>query len=116
MEGANGTGRDCWGGCINNRELPQPGQGTARILPFLGCIKEDRDKFSSSVPGMASVSVALECKMSKVSHHCMKHHFIGFGAQSSLVLELQEISFDLAPKSLWEFPQLSHQPTFSFPI
>lgn len=33
----------------------------------------------------------------------MKHQFIGFGAQGGLVPAVQEISFDLAPRSLWEF-------------
>lgn len=92
-------------GWINNGELLHPGGRTSLILSFLGHIKEDSDKFSSSVPRMASVSVTLECKMYKVSHHCMKHQFIGFGAQSGLVLEVPEISFDVAPKSLGEFPQ-----------
>lgn len=109
MERANQTGRDFWCGCsvagLTTGSCCNPGGRTSLILSFLGHIKEDSDKFSSSVPRMASVSVTLECKMYKVGHHCMKHQFIRFGAQSGLVLEVPEISFDLAPKSLGEFPQ-----------
>lgn len=39
---------------------------------------------------------------------CMKHPFIGFGVQSGLVPEVQEISLNLAPRSLWEFTQTSY--------
>lgn len=102
VERANQAGRDFWWGCSmagwTTGSCCYPGRRTSLILPFLGHIKEDSDKFSSSVPRMASVRVTLECKMNKVSHLCMKH--FGFGAQGGLVLEVQEISFDLAPKSL----------------
>lgn len=99
LEGISAVAGLTTGSCCNL------GRRTSLILSFLGHINEDSDKFSSSVPRMASVTLTLECKMYKASHPCMKRQFIAFGAQSGLVLEIQEVSFALAPKSLWEFPQ-----------
>lgn len=67
MERANQAGRDFWCGCsvagLTRGSCLNPGRRTSPILSFLGLIKEDSDKFSSSVPRMASVSVTVQCKI-----------------------------------------------------
>lgn len=69
-------------------------------MSFLGRIREDSDKFSSSVPRMASVSVTLECKMYKLKSSLHEALIYWFLSTEWLIPEVQKISFGLAPTGL----------------